>query len=70
MSLNDFKAKLKKAAAVGHAFHPDEAAKHGLCYICGEEALPKCYSEAGRREYFISQTCEPCFDSLFKEIEK
>lgn len=27
------------------------------------------YSEAGRREFGISHTCEYCFDDLFKEMD-
>ena len=38
----------------------------GLCIHCKEPALPKCYSEAGRKEYKISGLCEKCFDSIFQ----
>lgn len=41
-----------------------EAKKTGLCIQCEEEALPKCYSEAGKKEFFISGLCEPCFDEI------
>ena len=42
-----------------------EDAKHsGLCIQCKEPALPKCYSEAGRKEYQISGLCEKCFDEI------
>jgi hypothetical protein len=41
----------------------------GLCIKCGEPALAKCHSEAGRREFFISGMCEPCFDALFEGEE-
>jgi hypothetical protein len=44
----------------------EETIKKGICIQCGAEALPKCYSEAGRKEYRISGLCEECFDSLFK----
>ncbi|KKN66726.1 hypothetical protein LCGC14_0468370 [marine sediment metagenome] len=41
-----------------------EAVDKGVCIQCKEEALPKCYSEAGRKEYKISGLCEPCFDGI------
>ena len=41
--------------------------RDGLCISCREPALPKCYSEAGRREYSISGMCEKCFDEMFGE---
>ena len=41
-----------------------EVHKKGICINCGEEALPKCYSEAGIREYSISGLCELCFDRI------
>ena len=45
----------------------EESTKKGLCIQCGEEALPKCYSDAGRREFKISGLCEKCFDEMFQE---
>jgi len=45
----------------------DEAHSNVTCICCGEPALPKCYSDAGKREYHISGMCEECFDNLFKE---
>lgn len=36
----------------------------GICISCKEEALPKCYSNAGRKEYKISGLCEMCFDTI------
>lgn len=44
-----------------------ESLRHGLCIQCQEEALSKCYSDAGRKEYRISGLCEECFDAMFKE---
>lgn len=38
----------------------------GLCISCGQPALANCYSEAGRKEYYISGLCEKCFDGLFE----
>ena len=42
----------------------DEAVSMGICVNCKEEALPKCYSEAGRKEFRISGMCERCFDEI------
>lgn len=44
-----------------------EAWNKGICLVCKEPALPKCYSDAGRSEYNISATCEQCFDEMFQE---
>ena len=43
-----------------------EAVQSGKCIDCGEEALPKCYSDAGRKEFQISGLCEVCFDRITK----
>ena len=45
----------------------NQAQSIGLCIQCKEPALPKCYSDAGRREYRISGLCELCFDSICGE---
>lgn len=42
----------------------DQAVKEGLCIECGEPALPNCYSEAGKKEFYISGLCEKCFDRI------
>lgn len=39
-----------------------EAIKKGVCINCKEP--PTFYSEAGRKEYKISNLCEPCFDKI------
>jgi hypothetical protein len=44
----------------------NEAQSTELCIQCKEPALPKCYSEMGKREYYISGLCEECFDGIFK----
>jgi hypothetical protein len=44
-----------------------EALEKGICINCKEEALPKCYSDAGVREYRISGLCELCFDEITGE---
>lgn len=45
----------------------DKATTKGICIQCKEEALPKCYSDAGRKEYYISGLCEKCFDEITGE---
>ena len=42
----------------------EEAWAEGLCIKCREPAMPKCYSDAGRKEFRISGLCEPCFDKI------
>lgn len=41
-----------------------EAQEETLCINCDKPALPRCYSDAGVREYFISGLCERCFDKI------
>jgi len=52
-----------------HGITNAEAFSKGICVECKEPALPKCYSEAGRREYRISGMCEKCFDAAFADEE-
>lgn len=40
------------------------------CIMCGQDALDNCYTEAGRREVFISGLCEKCFDIITEEEEE
>lgn len=47
----------------------EDAQAKGLCVQCKRPALPRCYSDAGRREYGISGMCEPCWDEMFAEPE-
>jgi hypothetical protein len=61
MDINDFAVQCKAEAR--------EAQGTGLCVDCGLPALPRCYSEAGRREFTISGLCEKCFDSAFDKDE-
>lgn len=38
----------------------------GVCISCGQPfTADNVFTEAGRREVRISQTCERCFDALF-----
>jgi hypothetical protein len=62
MNIHEFVAKCHSDAR--------EARETGLCVDCGLPAIPRCYSEAGRREFRISGLCEKCFDSAFSEEEK
>jgi hypothetical protein len=45
----------------------ESAAEAGLCIRCKEPAIPKCYSDAGRKEFSISGLCELCFDEICDE---
>lgn len=57
-----------KRAMQDLAYGPKSQPKRdkGLCIDCGEPAIPKCYSAAGRKEYAISGLCEVCYDNMFK----
>ena len=52
-------------STAGFGMSLTEAHAKGLCLECKEPAGPKCYSEAGRREWGISGVCEKCFDEMF-----
>jgi hypothetical protein len=43
---------------------PAPAAVGPVCIRCALPALPRCYSDEGRREVAISGLCEPCFDRI------
>lgn len=62
--LEEFKDRMSKEI---FGTSKSEGQRHGLCISCKQDALSKCYSDAGRREYQISGLCEECFDALFKE---
>ena len=47
-----------------YGIDPEEALKKGICIQCKEPAIPKCYSEAGVKEFSISGLCEKCFDEI------
>jgi len=58
--------KFKNDLAVNlYGMTTGEAISKGICINCKQ--IPVTYSEAGRREYFISGLCEPCFDEITKE---
>lgn len=45
-----------------------DAIQAGICIECKQDALPKCYSLVGKKEYYISGLCEHCFfNSITKE---
>lgn len=50
-----------------YGLHPDDAIAQGICLECRQPALKNCYSDAGRREFYISALCEKCFDKMFEE---
>ena len=64
MNLKKFKDELSKNVT---ELTREEGLAQGICIICKNP--PTWYSEAGRKEYRISATCEPCFDKLFEETE-
>ena len=71
MDLQNFKDALEQEAVKAGEMKMtrQEAVSKGLCAVCGEPAIPKCYSDAGKKEYEISGSCEKCFDEMFEEEE-
>lgn len=64
-SLQHLKDTLARSA---HGMTLAEALTQGICIACHRpEPLSRCYSPAGRREYYISGLCEECFDSITRE---
>lgn len=61
MSLQKFKDDLSTDL---YGMTTQQAIEKGICIQCKEEALSKCYSNAGRKEYYISGLCEKCFDKI------
>jgi predicted amidophosphoribosyltransferase len=49
-----------------YGMKPQEAWTKEICIRCKEPALPKCCSDAGKKEYKISAMCESCFNELLK----
>lgn len=65
--MDEYKKKTGSIAKAVWGRDPDKCKEKGICVACGEEALPKCYSKAGRDEYEITVICEECFDKIFGE---
>jgi len=63
MSLQKFKDEVSQNL---FGMTTSEAIEKSVCIQCQEEAIPKCYSDAGRKEFKISGLCEQCFDSMFE----
>jgi len=68
MALRDFQDAVSREA---HGMTRGEAMEKGVCVDCKKpDALSRCHSEAGRREYAISGMCEECWDRMFSEEEQ
>ena len=67
MDLDQFKNDMARDI---YGMSKDEAIEKGICLECNEQALPKCYSPEGRKEYTISGLCEQCFDKMFDHAEE
>ena len=75
-SLNKLKNELSKEL---YSITKDEAIARGICVDCklpvfesvkfSSEVKGRFYSEAGRKEYYISGLCEYCWDAIFKNPE-
>ena len=66
-SLQDFQTTLDEQC-YGKDFKKNKA--EGLCIDCKEPAIPKCYSNAERKEFQISGLCEECFNKLMSGEER
>lgn len=64
IKINNPKEFAEKTGEAIFGIKPSEAKAQGICIQCKEPAIPKCYSEAGRREFQISGLCEKCFDEI------
>ena len=67
MKLQELKDSMAKRL---YGITTSEAQASGNCIQCKMPAIPRCYSEAGRREYQISGLCEICFDNNFGDSDK
>lgn len=66
-NLQDFKDALSKEC---YGETTKDAQAKDICIQCKEPALPKCHSDAGRKEYQISGLCEVCFDEITKKPDE
>lgn len=64
MNLQKFKDELSVMAT---GMTKAQAIEQGVCSNCKKP--PTFYSEMGKKEYFISGTCEPCFDLIMTDPE-
>jgi transcription elongation factor Elf1 len=55
------------AALAKHIGLKPENKAEGLCIRCNQEALPRCTTDAGRRDVEITGMCEICYDEIFME---
>lgn len=61
MSLQKFKDGLAKEL---YGKTVVEANLNGNCIQCNENAMANCYSDDGRKEFYILGLCEKCFDEI------
>jgi hypothetical protein len=52
----------------GYKHTYSESQTNGCCVVCGKEAKPE--TEAGKRNFTMSGTCETCWRDIFKEDSK
>jgi len=69
MAKNPAITTMLDALAQHIGLHPENKAV-GKCVKCGEEALPRCTTEAGRREVDITGMCEICYDAIWTDTEE
>jgi hypothetical protein len=59
--------ELKETFGKGiYGLSPTDCKEKGICISCKEPAIPRCHTEAGRREFYISALCEECWDKIFE----
>ena len=68
MAKNPALTALLDSLAEHIGLHPENKAV-GKCVQCGEEALPRCTTEAGRRDVEIHGMCEMCYDAMWVDKE-
>jgi hypothetical protein len=56
---------------MAHGMTKQEALSKGICVDCKlPDALSRCYSDLGRKEYYISGMCERCWDALMSDASE